>query len=103
MARTTKRVYRAIAHYEGYVVRRHFFTKRARDNWATNRRNGFPEEEGPYIGNGEYDDRPALEPALSVYTDESDPIIFPVDNLVVLASVERCFETPGVHAEGCKP
>lgn len=97
-----KVVYRAIAHYEGYVVKRHFFTKRARDNWATNRRNGFPEEPGVYLGNGEYDDRPALEPALSVYTDESDPITFPVERLAEPKPV-RCFETPGTHAEGCRP
>ncbi len=72
-----KRLYRAIAHYEGYVVKRHFQTKRARDNWAEQRREGYPAESGY----GEYDDGlPAIEPAILVYTDESEPIVFPVDN-----------------------
>ena len=79
----TRRVYRAIAWYAGlpdgeYAVTRHFHTRRARDNWAEGRRKGFPEVPGTvYLGQGEYDDRPALEPALRVEVADSEPVVFP--------------------------
>lgn len=84
MADRVRRVYRAVAYYPftgggEYAVRRHFQTKRARDHWAQQRREGYPWEEGPYIGDGEYAHRPALEPALRVDVADSDPVTFPAD------------------------
>lgn len=72
----TRRVYRARAFYsdEDDVVTRHFLTKRSRDRWAANRRDGYPEQPPTFHDD---DGLPAIPPASRVDVDESDPIVFP--------------------------
>lgn len=81
MART-KRLYRAVAWYPTYdgkgeySVCRHYQSKRARDAWAKQRLEGYPEAPGLT-----WDDEgaPAIPPALRVEVADSEPITFPGD------------------------
>lgn len=75
----TRRVYRAVAWYPmhgggEYPVARHFQTRRARDRWADQRLEGYPEHPGLT-----WDDEglPAIKPALRVEVADSEPVIFP--------------------------
>lgn len=74
----TRRVYRAIATYDDPLLdtTRHFLTKRSRDRWAEQRREGYPAKEGMDILE---DSRPAIPPAKRVDVAMSEPIIFAVD------------------------
>lgn len=75
------RVYRATAIYDpgphgqpGNRISRRFLTKRARDQWAKQRLEGYPAEDdmlGPV--------RPQIAPADQVETADSDPITWPDD------------------------
>lgn len=69
------RVYAATAHYDDprLDTSRYFLTKRSRDKWAKQRREGFPAEAG-YFEDDE--GRPALPPA-RVETADSEPVVFP--------------------------
>lgn len=71
-----RRVYRAVAKYGEEEVTRHFLTKRSRDAWAKQRREGYPERAGVYLGGGEYDDVAAIPPADLVEVAESEPVVF---------------------------
>lgn len=71
-----RRVYRATAHYAGtypYSTTRHFQTKRARDRWAEQRREGYPEDPGGFLDDG----RPAIPPADRVDVADSNPVTWP--------------------------
>lgn len=71
---TEKRVYRAVAHYaDGSSIRRDFLTKRTRDRWAQNRRDGYPEQPG--IG-WDDDGLAAIPPAVRVDVQDSAPLVF---------------------------
>ena len=74
-----RRVYRATAWYAfryggEYAVTRHFLTKRSRDNWAQQRREGYPERPGT---SREDEGMAAIPPALRVETADSEPVVFP--------------------------
>lgn len=78
----TKRLYRAVAYYlartdsagtmEEVPITRHFQTKKARDNWAKHRAEGYPEQGSTA---DIFDEGiPAIEPALRVEKSRSKPI-----------------------------
>jgi hypothetical protein len=74
----TRRLYRAQAFYADPRLDtvRHFQSKRARDRWAANRREGYLEEPpSDWMDDG----RPGIPPAVRVDVDESLPIRFPND------------------------
>jgi hypothetical protein len=71
-----KRLYRAIAWYDGTFEKRHFQTKRARDAWAKQRLEGYDAMD-PLTWDD--DGREAIPPALRVDVADSEPIIFLVD------------------------
>lgn len=81
----TRRLYRARAWYSNgsgeYAVTRHFQTRSARDGWADQRREGYPEVSGDHLtwAGPEDSGRAAIPPALRVETADSDPITFPED------------------------
>lgn len=75
---TTRRVYRATAHYDGprpNTIVRHFLTKRARDDWARRRRDGYPATPAAFD-----DDRGPIPPASRVDVADSNPVTFPEDD-----------------------
>lgn len=71
--RPVRRLFRATARYLDHEVTRHFQTKRARGDWATQRALGYEPEPG--IGLDD-DGRPGIPPALEVRVSESEPITF---------------------------
>lgn len=74
---TEKRVYRAVAHYaDGSSIRRDFLTKRSRDRWAQNRRDGYPEQPGYVWDVWEDEGLAAIPPAVRVDVQDSDPLVF---------------------------
>lgn len=68
-------VYRAEARYDDVLLdtTRHFLTKRARDRWANQRREGYPADDGGHLLG---DVRPAIPPAREVIESRSQPVVF---------------------------